>query len=183
MPMLIFFILIVAAVFTVIYYYNNLVVKKNLVKQSWSDIDVLLRKRYNLIPNLVNTVKGYATHEQETFEKITEARGRAIDANTVSTQQDAENSLTRSLKSLFAVAERYPELKANQNFIELQAKLNDIEVDIEKARERYNQRVGENNILIESFPGNQVAKWFHFEPADYFRLDDISERTLHHVEF
>jgi len=163
--------------------YNNLVKKKNLVSESWSGIEVQLKKRYDLIPNLINTVKGYASHEKELLSKITEFRSRGVEAKTVKDQQEASEGLSGALSRLFAVAENYPDLKANQNFLDLQAQLRDIEQDIQMARRYYNGTVRDNNILIESFPSNIIANLFTFKKADYFEIEEAAERAVPKVEF
>ncbi len=178
----IFLLILVAITAIVIYYYNSLVRKKNWVAQCWSDIDVQLKKRYNLIPNLLSTVKGYAMHEKETLENVVQARSEAIKAESIASQQIAENNLGKSLAGLWAVVEQYPDLKANKNFLDLQVKLSEIEKDIELARERYNVAVRENNILVESFPANQVAQQFGFEKAVFFELEGTLERKIYKIE-
>ncbi len=155
--------------------YNGFVKMVNRAKEAWADIDVQLKRRYDLIPNLVNTVKGYMTHEQETFEKITEARSNAMNAQGVEEQAQSENMLSGALKSLFAVAESYPDLKANQNFIELQKELSDTENKIQSARRFYNGNVRDLNTKIESFPANVIAKIFKFVQREFFELEDGSE--------
>jgi LemA protein len=160
-------ILIVAGIFI----YNRLVRLRYTVQSSWSDIDVQLKKRYDLVPNLVETVKGYASHEKTVFEKVTQARTMAMQANTPAETARAENMLRDTLKSLFAVAEAYPELKANANFLQLQSQLQDLENNIENARRYYNAVVRDYNALIESFPANLIARPFNFKPADFFQLE------------
>lgn len=151
--------------------YNKLVSLKNTVKSSWSDIDVQLKKRYDLVPNLVETVKGYAAHEKTVFEKVTEARAKAMGAATPGEKAKAENMFTESLKSIFALAEAYPELKANENFMQLQSQLKDLEDQIEYARRYYNAVVRDYNILIESFPSNLIASSFGFKQEEFFELE------------
>lgn len=153
------------------------------MQEAWSGIDVQLKKRHDLIPNLVETVKGYATHEKETFQKVTEARNQAISATGVEQKQNAENQLNRSLMNLFAVAEQYPELKANTNFLQLQNELTAIESDIEKSRRYYNGTVREQNILIDSFPSNIIANIFKFMKSQFFELDNEAERNVPKVSF
>jgi len=170
-------ILIVVAVLLVVYViatYNGLVRTRNRVDNAWAQIDVQLRRRYDLIPNLVETVKGYATHERETFQAVTEARSRAINASGVGEQAQAENLITGALKSLFAVAEAYPDLEANQNFLELQEELSGTEGRIAYARQFYNDSVLRLNTKIETFPTNVVAKAFNFSQREYFEADDTS---------
>ena len=163
--------------------YNKLVKLKNLVAEAWSGIDVQLKKRYDLIPNLVETVKGYATHEKETFESVTRARAAAQQATTVEGQQAAEKALGGALVNLMAVAERYPELKANTNFLELQNMLSVVEGDLEKARRYYNGNVRELNTLIESFPSNVIANMFSFVKSAFFELDNPAEKVAPSVKF
>lgn len=163
--------------------YNRLVKGKNLVAEGWSGIDVQLKKRYDLIPNLVETVKGYAAHEKETFENVTRARTAAQQATTVEAHQAAENKLNNALMNLFAVAERYPDLKANTNFLELQGALGQIEGDIEKARRYYNGTVREQNTLIESFPSNLIANAFGFVRSVFFELEDQAQKQAPQVKF
>jgi LemA protein len=151
--------------------YNKLVRLRNTVKSSWSDIDVQCKKRYDLVPNLVETVKGYASHEKTVFEKVTQARSMAMQASSPAEMAKAENMLRDTLKSLFAVAEAYPELKANANFLQLQSQLQELENNIEYARRYYNAVVRDYNILIESFPSNLVASQFHFKQEELFQLE------------
>lgn len=175
--------LLVLLAFYAIAIYNKLVKLKNLVAEAWSGIDVQLKKRYDLIPNLVETVKGYAAHEKETLENVTKARTAAQQATTVEGQQVAEKNLSGALMNLIAVAERYPELKANTNFLELQATLQTVEGDIEKARRYYNGNVREQNTLIESFPSNIVANLFGFVKSVFFELDNPVEKQNPQVKF
>jgi LemA protein len=156
----------------VIFMYNSFVRMVNRAREAWADIDVQLKRRYDLIPNLVETVKGYATHEKATFEQVTEMRTRAMNAQTVEEHAQAENMLTGALKSLFAVSENYPDLKANQNFLELQRELSDTENKIQAARRFYNSTVNDLNTSLESFPGNVVGNMFKFEKRDFFELDE-----------
>lgn len=160
-------ILIVAGIFI----YNRLVRLRYTVESSWSDIDVQLKKRYDLVPNLVEAVKGYASHEKTVFEKVTQARGMAMQANTPAETARAETMLRDTLKSLFALAEAYPELKANANFLQLQAQLQDLENNIENARRYYNAVARDYNTLIKAFPSNLIAGSFHFQPAEFFQLE------------
>lgn len=163
--------------------YNKLVRKRSQMEEGWSGIDVQLKKRYNLIPNLLETVKGYATHEKETLDAVISARNKAIKADDVKSQQKAENQLNSALANVFALSEAYPDLKANTNFLELQKELSSIEGDIEKARRYYNATVRENNIMVESFPSNLVAGSFGFAMGDYFELEDASQRENPEVKF
>ncbi len=152
--------------------YNNFVTLVNRAKEAWADIDVQLKRRYDLIPNLVDTVKGYATHEREAFENVTKARAAAMGADSVADHGKAENMLTGALKSLFAVAEAYPDLKANQNFAELQRELSDTENKIQSARRFYNGNVRDLKIALESFPSNFIGSSFGFSGMDFFELSE-----------
>jgi LemA protein len=175
--MVVVIIVVAVAVLLLLYLvvtYNGLVKARNRVDNAWAQIDVQLRRRYDLIPNLVETVKGYATHERETFEQVTEARSRAINASGVGEQAQAENMITGALKSLFAVAEAYPDLEANENFLELQEELSGTEGRIAYARQFYNDSVLRLNTKIETFPTNIVANAFNFEQREYFEADDTS---------
>ena len=174
---------VVLAAFYGVGIYNRLVKLSTLVDEAWSGIDVQLKKRYDLIPNLVETVKGYASHEKETFENVTKARSQAQNATTVEGQQAAENQLNKSLINLFAVAEQYPELKANENFLSLQNELSDIESGIEKSRRYYNGTTRDYNILIDSFPSNIIAGMTKFVKAAFFEIDTEIERQNPQVKF
>ena len=154
--------------------YNGLVRLRNRIDNAWAQIDVQLRRRYDLIPNLVETVKGYAAHERQTLESVTSARANAINAQGVVEQAQAENQITGALKSLFAVAEAYPDLKANQNFLNLQEELSSTEGRIAYARQFYNDSVLKLNTKIQSFPSNILANAFGFTPREYFEADDTS---------
>lgn len=167
-------ILIIVAVIVlwVIASFNSLVRLVNRTKEAWADIEVQLKRRYDLIPNLVSTVKGYATHENTAFEKVTAARSAAMGATSAGDKAKAEGELTGTLKSLFAVAEAYPDLKANTNFLELQRELSDTENKIQAARRFYNGNVRDLNIAIEVFPTNMLAGPFGFKKMDLFDLGD-----------
>src|SRR3989344_2811426 len=156
----------------VVFAYNRFVALINRTKEAWADIDVQLKRRYDLIPNLVNTVKGYATHEKSAFENVTRARAAAMGAQSLADKNQAENMLTGALKSLFAVAEAYPDLKANQNFLALQTELSDTENKIQSARRFYNGNVRDLNIAIESFPNNVIAGVFSFTKMELFDVAD-----------
>jgi LemA protein len=160
--------LIALAILWVVMSYNGLVTLKNRAKEAWSDIDVQLKRRYDLIPNLVETVKGYATHEKELLDKVTQARSNAMNAQGAKAKAEAENMLSSTLKSLFAVSEAYPDLKASVNFLELQRELSDTENKIQASRRFYNTNVRDLNIAIESFPGNMIAGMFGFKQMDLF---------------
>ncbi len=155
-----------------IYLFNRLVSLRNRVDNGWAQIDVQLRRRYDLIPNLIEAVKGYAAHEREVFEHVTEARAAAIGAAGVGDQAQAENQITAGLRRLFAVAENYPELKANENFLALQEELTGTESKIAYARQFYNDQVMRLNTLIQSFPSNVVAKLFRFAPREFFDIEE-----------
>jgi LemA protein len=174
---------IAAFVLYVVYAYNSFVSLKNRAKEAWSDISVQLKRRYDLIPNLVETVKGYATHESSAFENVTKARAAAMGATAPADKAQAENMLTGALKSLFAVSEAYPDLKANQNFLELQRELSDTENKVQASRRFYNSTVMSLNTAIESFPGNIIAGIFHFEHMDLFELTDAAEAAPVKVSF
>ncbi|KKQ52082.1 MAG: LemA-like protein [Parcubacteria group bacterium GW2011_GWD2_38_11] len=158
--------------------YNSLVTLKNRVDEAWSDIDVQLKRRYDLIPNLINTVKGYATHEKELFERVTAARTAAMNAGSPAEKQDAENMLSGTLKSLFAVSENYPDLKANQNFLELQRELTDTEDKIQASRRFYNGNVRDFNIKIETFPSNIIAGMLNFSKREFFAADEAEKENV-----
>ena len=181
--MLIFLGLVILVAAGAVLLYNRFVRQKNVVSEAWSGIDVQLRRRYNLIPNLVNTVKGYSRHERSLFEEVTKARARAIDARGPASQGRAENALTGALKNLFAVAENYPELKANQNFLDLQKNLSDIENEIQLARRFYNGAVREYNISVDSFPGMVIARLFNFRKEEFFEIEMATEREVPEVKF
>jgi len=179
-----FFLALIA--FLVIWFigiYNGLVRRSNRVKEAWADIDVQLKRRYDLIPNLIETVKGYAQHEREIFEKVTEARSQAISTQTPKEKLKAENNLSQTLKSLFAVAENYPDLKANQNFLELQRELTDTEDKIQAARRFYNANVRDYNIAIQSFPNNLIVPMIGFKKQELFELTEETEREPVKVRF
>ena len=163
--------------------YNRLVKLRNRVEAGWSQIDVQLKRRYDLIPNLVETVKGYAAHERETFEAVTQARQQAVKATGVAEQAQAENVLTQALRQLFAVAEAYPDLKANQNFLALQEELTGTEGRIAFARQFYNEQALNYDNARESFPGNIFAGTFNFEAKPYFEVEDVASREPVRVDF
>jgi LemA protein len=171
--MIVGIVLVVIALFLIVLY-NRFVRLVNRAKESWADIEVQLKRRYDLIPNLVSTVKGYAAHESTAFEKVTEARARALGASSVAEHGQAENMLSGALKSLFAVSEAYPDLKANQNFLELQRELSDTENKIQAARRFYNTNVRDLNIALESFPGNVIGGMFGFKKNEFFDIADDS---------
>ncbi len=174
---------LLVAIFT----YNSLIRLRNRVQEAWSDIDVQLKRRHDLIPNLINTVKGYAKHERETLENVTNARTQAMQARTeggdTQSQAQAENALSSTLKSLFAVSENYPDLKASENFKELQRELTDTENKIQAARRFYNNNVMHYNTKIQSFPVNILAGMFSFGKKEFFELEDESQRENVEVKF
>jgi len=177
-------ILIVAIlIITIAAIFNHLVGLKNRSEEAWSDIDVQLKRRHDLIPNLVETVEGYAKHEKELFEKVTDARAAAISSKGIAEKAKAENQITEALKSVFAVAENYPNLKANENFLELQREITDTEDKIQAARRFYNANVRDLNIAIESFPSNIIAGIFHYQKKELFELDDVEEKKNVEVKF
>lgn len=155
--------------------YNTLIKLRTRVREAWADIEVQLKRRYNLIPNLVETVKGYATHEKEVFERVTEARTRAMNAKSTTERAEAENILTGALKTLFAVSESYPQLRASENFLELQRELRDTEDKIQAARRFYNTNVRDYNIRIQSLPDMIIANLFGFKKEEFFELEEGSE--------
>jgi len=161
--------------------YNHYVRLRNRAKEAWADIDVQLKRRYDLIPNLVNTVKGYAAHESTAFEKVTQARAQAMGAGTVAAKAAAEDTLSGAVRGIFAIAEAYPDLKANQNFLNLQNELTDTENKIQAARRFYNTNVRDLNTGIESFPGNMVASIGHFSKMDFFELSGSDEAARNPV--
>lgn len=175
--------IIVLAVIWLIWIFNRLVTLRNRTQEAWADIDVQLKRRYDLIPNLVETVKGYATHERELFEKVTVARTKAMSAGTVGEKAQAENMLSSTLKSLFAVAENYPDLKAAQNFLELQRELTDTEDKVQAARRFYNGNVRDLNIKIETFPTNLIARSLGFKKMEFFELTEEAAREPVKVKF
>ncbi len=163
--------------------YNGLVKFNNRTKEAWSDIDVQLKRRHDLIPNLVETVKGYATHERELFEKVAQARASAVSAGTPHEKAKAENILSGTLKTLFAVSENYPELKASGNFAKLQDELSDTENKIQASRRFYNGNVRDFNIKIETFPNNVVAGWLKFKKYEFFEIENKEEKENVEVKF
>ena len=176
-------VIIVGGLLWVIGAYNRLITLRNLVESAWAQIDVQLKRRHDLIPNLVETVKGYATHERETFEKVIQARNMAINAGAPLAKAGAESALTGMLKSLFAVAEAYPELKANQNFTALQEELTSTEGFIAVCRSHYNDHVLTFNTALQVFPANLVASLLKLQPREYFGVPDAAEREAVKVQF
>jgi len=185
---IIMFLYIVLAIIAVVVFwfiaaYNGFVKLKNRAKEAWSDIEVQLKRRYDLIPNLVATVKGYASHESQIFEKVSQARSAAMSAKAPAEKAQAENALAGTLKTLFAVSEAYPDLKANVNFLELQRELTDTEDKVQASRRFYNANVRDLAIKIESFPSNIIANMFGFKPMDLFELDEPAAKNAPQVKF
>jgi LemA protein len=176
-------IVLAVVLFAIIVIFNRLVGFKIRTNEAWSDIDVQLKRRYDLIPNLVEAVKGYAKHEKELFEKVTQARADAMKSRGLVNKAKAENQITEALKSVFAVAENYPNLKANENFIELQREVTDTEDKIQASRRFYNGNVRDLNIAIESFPSNVIAAIFGYKKRELFELEDVGERKNVEVKF
>src|SRR3989344_855700 len=171
------------AIIWLIFVYNGLITLRNRTQEAWSDIDVQLKRRYDLIPNLVETVKGYASHEKQLFENVTKARSEAMQAQGAAAKAKAENMLTDTLKSLFAVAENYPNLRASENFAKLQDELSDTENKIQSARRFYNTNVMDLNTKIEQFPGNLIANGFGFKREQFFEITATTEREPVPVKF
>jgi len=173
--------IIVAAVMVWgVFVYNLFVKRKNVVQEAWSGIDVQLKRRYNLIPNLVETVKGYRKHESEVLTELTQQR---TGSQRVAQRGETETEISQAIQNLLAVAEDYPDLKANQNFLDLQNNLDEIEEHIQQARRYYNGAVRDFNTLVESFPSNMIAKYFRFRNADFFQIDLATQRELPKVAF
>ena len=163
--------------------YNNLVRLRNMSKEGWSGIEVQLKRRADLIPNVVEAVKGYMGHERNLLSKVTELRAKSQSAREIGDKSRLEGELSRALANVFAVAEGYPDLKANQNFLDLQSQLGKIEEEIQLARRYYNGTVRELNIKIESFPSNLVAGFFRFTPAEFFEIEDKADQAVPKVTF
>lgn len=174
--------IVVLIILWAIFTYNRFIRLVNQTKEAWSDIDVQLKRRYDLIPNIVSTVKGYAKHESTAFEKVTAARSAAMGASNVHDKGEKENMLTGALRSLFAVAEAYPDLKANTNFLELQRELSDTENRIQSARRFYNTNVRDLNTLVDQFPSKIVAQMFKFDTMEYFELEADEQAAKKPVE-
>ncbi len=177
-------ILIAIAVYAVVIY-NGLVKARQMVREAWSGIDVQLKRRADLIPNLIETVKGYASHEKDTLAEVTEMRTRAqgVPSGDVAGRAVAEGMLSQALGKLFAVAEAYPDLKANDNFRDLQNSLEEMETEIQMARRYYNGAARDLNVQVESFPSNMVANTFKFHQADYFEIENDADRAVPEVDF
>lgn len=176
-------IIIVLIVVWLIAVYNSLIKSRNRVDEAWSDIDVQLKRRYDLIPNLIETVKGYASHENAVFTKVTEARSQAMQAKSIEEKGKAENALSSTLKSLFAVAENYPDLKASQNFLQLQDELSDTENKIQASRRFYNGNVRDFNTKIQVFPTTLIAGLLGFKKYDFFQIENEEEKNAPQVKF
>lgn len=182
--MLVILILVLGVIIvTFIIIYNSLVSLRLRVKNAWSQIDVQLKRRHDLIPNLVETAKGYMAHERQTLENVIKARQQAIDASSLKDKAQAENFLTQTLRSLFAVVENYPNLKANQNMLALQEELTSTENRISFARQFYNDEVGRFNTSVQSFPSNIVAGMRNFKSEEFFQLENTAERKAPEVKF
>jgi LemA protein len=184
--MIVIFVLIALIVLIVLFgisQYNGLIKKRNMMQEGWSGIDVLLKKRYDLVPNLVNTVKGYATHEKQLLEQVTALRTQAMQSSNIDQKIGAEKELSQALGKLVVSVENYPDLKANENFRDLQAQLTTIESELEMARRYYNGTVRENNIAVETFPSNIVAGSFKFEKGTFFEIDNAQQRENPTVSF
>ena len=184
-PITIIFIVLAVVVLWFVFVYNRFIRLRNRSEEAWADIDVQLKRRYNLIPNLIETVKGYASHEMGVFEKVTEARTRALNAESggnVKKMEKAENMLSGALKTLFAVSENYPDLKANANFLDLQRELADAENKIQAARRFYNTNVMALNTRVESFPYNLIANTFKFSKREFFEIEE-GEKEVPKVKF
>lgn len=179
------YLLIVLAIIAVVFvvYYNRLVKLRQTVRNAWADIDVQLKRRHDLIPNLVETVKGYALHEQDTLEAVIQARNRAIGASGPAETAAAENQLTGALRQLFALSESYPQLRAVEGFTELQGSLKEVEEAVQSSRRYYNAVVRDFNTTIEQVPSNIVANAFRFQQEEFFELEDEAERAVPKVDF
>ena len=182
-PLIIFLAVIVLIIFFIIGIYNSLVRLRNQVKNAWSQIDVQLKRRHDLIPNLVETAKGYMKHERETLENITNARSKAMGADSIPDKAQAEGQLSGAMSKFFLVVENYPDLKANQNFLALQEELTSTENKIAFSRQAYNDQVLFFNNKIEMFPSSVIAGMFNFKQADFFEIEDAAERDVPKVDF
>jgi LemA protein len=182
-PITLILVIAAAALLGVVVFYNRFVSLGTRADASWADIDALLKQRYDMIPNLVETVKGYAAHESKTFEAVTKWRSASMNAQTPVEKAQAENQLAGVLKTLFAVAENYPELKANQNFMKLQGTLEQVENNIQGSRRYYNAVVRDYNVAIKTFPGLFIARQFNFAPREFFELTNAAEREAPKVQF
>lgn len=176
-------VLAAALVLWAIAIYNRLIKLRNMKEEGWSGIDVQLKRRSNLIPNLIETVKGYMDHERSVLQEVTELRTRSMNASSMDAKIEAESALTRVLGKLFAVAENYPDLKANQNFIDLQQQLAEVEDQIQMSRRYYNGTVRNLNVAIETFPNSIIAGMFNFEKGEFFEIEDDADRAVPKVDF
>ena len=176
-------IVLVAVALWIVSIYNGFVRLVNRTKEAWSDIEVQLTRRYDLIPNLVETVKGYAKHENEAFEKVTKARAQALSAGSMKDKETADNAVTGALKSIFAIAEAYPELRAVESFVNLQNELSDTENKIQASRRFYNSNVMDLNTRVETFPSNLVANIFKFGKKEFFELENEEAKKPVAVKF
>lgn len=178
--MIYLFVILGVIVLWVVFSFNRFVSLRNRSEEAWADIEVQLKRRYDLIPNLVNAVKGYATHESGAFEKVTQARAQAMGAKTVGEHSKSEAMFGQAITGLFGIAEAYPDLKANQNFLSLQQELSDTENKIQAARRFYNTNVRDLNTSVESFPGNIIAGMFKFAKKEFFDLpdDDVAQKNV-----
>lgn len=185
MTMLIILGILGAAVFFVIGIYNGLIKARQMVKEAWSGIDVQLKRRSDLIPNIVESIKGYAGHEKDTLREVTEMRTRvqAVPESDIAGRAVAEGLLSQALGKLMAVAEAYPDLKANENFLQLQQTLDKIEGEIQMSRRYYNGAARDLNVKVESFPSNFVANYFKFQTAEFFEVEDADDRNVPKVKF
>ncbi len=175
--------LVVIVALYVVVIYNGLIRKRVAANGAWSDIDVQLKRRYNLIPNLVETVKGYASHERETLESVIKARQTAIDVSGIANHSQAEIMLSGALRQFFALSERYPDLKANQNFMQLQEELTSTENKIGFSRQNYNRSAGQYNEKLAVFPNNMIAGMFSFNTMDFYEVTDEAQRAVPKVQF
>ncbi len=180
---IIFLVVLVILVLWVVGLYNGLIKNKNLMQEAWSGIDVQLKRRHDLIPNLVKTVEGYMQHEKGVLENIAKYRSQSVSATSVAGKAEAENQLTQGLRQLFAVAEAYPDLKANQNFMDLQSKITDTEDQLQLARRYYNGTARNYNIQVTSFPSSLIANKFEFKTAEYFQIEQETDRAVPEVNF
>lgn len=177
------FSLVLITVIYLIILYNGFVTKRNKVEEAFSGIDVVLKKRFDLIPNLVETVKAYLTHEKETLESIVKLRNQALNANGADQKMQLDKKLGNAVGTIFVLAENYPDLKANTNFLSLQSELSEVETEIERSKRYYNGTVRDYNIAIESFPGNLVAKLFGFPKKNFLEMEDTSQRETPKIQF
>lgn len=183
MNFLIFLILVGAVIFYIISLYNKLIANRIKVDEAWSGIDVQLKRRHDLIPNIVSTVKGFAEHEKGVFTEVTELRNMTLNASGVADTAKAESALSAGIGRLFAVAENYPEIKSDKNFLNLQEELSEIEDALQHSRRYYNGTVRDYSMSLQSFPSNIIADKFKFEPREYFELEDPKEKSVPKVEF